>query len=91
MNRGSVYNSLMVVNVYGGDVGRDTDVTLLCSLIHLVGMPYGLGRGVSYDRRTDLVHVSDNMSGQRYVNEILRPVVVRMAHRIGLNFMVLID
>ena len=42
--------------------------------------------GVSYDRRTDLVHVSDNMSGQRYVIEILGPVVVPMARRIGLNF-----
>ena len=61
MNRDSVYNSLMVVNVYGGDVERDTDVALFCSLIYLVGMPYGLGRGVSYHRRTDLVHVSDNL------------------------------
>ena len=37
MNRGSVYDELTVENVCVGDVGRDTDVTLSCSMIPLVG------------------------------------------------------
>ena len=49
------------------------------------GKPYGLGR-CCYDRRTGLILVPDNLTGQQYVNEILRPVVVPMARRIGQNF-----
>ena len=42
--------------------------------------------GITYDRRTDLIVIRGNMTGQRYVNEILRPVVAPMANRIGQNF-----
>ena len=42
--------------------------------------------GITYDRMTDLIVIRGNMTGQRYVNEILRPVVVPMANRIGQNF-----
>ena len=42
--------------------------------------------GITYDRRTDLIVIRGNMTGQRYVNEILRPVVAPMANRIRQNF-----
>ena len=42
--------------------------------------------GVSYNYRTDLVLVPGNLTEQRYVNDILCPVVVPMARRIGRSF-----
>jgi len=42
--------------------------------------------GITYDRRTDLILIRGNMTGKRYVNEILRPVVAPKANRIGQNF-----
>lgn len=42
--------------------------------------------GISYDRRTDLVMIPGNVTGQRYVDEILRPHVIPMANRVGPNF-----
>ena len=58
---GSVKDSLMVVNVYGGDVGRDTDVTLSYSMNLMWGKPMVLG-GISYDKRTNLVFVPGKLT-----------------------------
>ncbi len=42
--------------------------------------------GITYDQRTELMIVQGNLTGQRYVDQILRPVVVPFAQRIGGNF-----
>ena len=42
--------------------------------------------GVTYDRRSDLVITNGAMTGQRYVDQILRPVVAPLARIIGRNF-----
>ena len=42
--------------------------------------------GITYDFRTDLITVQGNMTGQRYLQQILRPLVIPFAQRIGQNF-----
>ena len=42
--------------------------------------------GVASPKTEGLIVIRGNMTGQRYVNEILRPVVAPMANRIGQNF-----
>ena len=57
-------------------------MTLSFSMIFFGGGKLMVREGISYDRRTDLVLAPVRLTMQRYVNNILRPVVVPMAHRI---------
>ena len=57
-------------------------MTLSFSMIFFGGGNLMVREGISYDRRTDLVLAPVRLTMQRYVNNILRPVVVPMAHRI---------
>lgn len=43
--------------------------------------------GVSATRRTDLVSIQGTLTGQRYVNEVLRPHVLPLSMAVGRNFL----
>ena len=42
--------------------------------------------GITHDRRSDLIIVHGSLTGQRYLDQILRPVVVPFARNIGRHF-----
>ena len=42
--------------------------------------------GITYDHRTDLVRLDGRVTGVRYRDEVLRPVVVPFRRRVGVNF-----
>ena len=81
-----VWGLQMDVNVFGdGVVSVMSEQPSWNAILTEVVVSWS-GGGITYDRRTDLIVIRGNMTGQQYVNEILRPVVAPMANRIGQNF-----
>ena len=77
-NPGFVWGLQMDVNVFGDSVVSVMSEQPSWNTILTEVVVSWSGGGITYDRRTDLIVIRGNMTGQRYVNEILRPVVAPM-------------